>query len=220
MQETQVLSLGWEDPLEKGMTMQSSFLARRIPWTEEPGGQSMGSQTAGHDWATDTNPVHQAPQQSHQLSSVTQSGLTATPWSAARLASLSVTNSRSLLKLMPIELVMPSSHLILCRPLLLPPSIFPSIRDFSSESVLCIRWPNQSFRVSASVSVLSMYIRDLFPLGWTGWISLQSKGLSRAFSNTTVQKHQFFSTQLSLWSNSHIHTWPPERPDGPLLAKP
>ena len=97
MQETQVLSLGWEDPLEKGMTMQSSFLARRIPWTEEPGGQSMGSQTAGHDWVTDTNTVHQAPQQSHQLSSITQSGLTATPWSAARQASLSVTNSRSLL---------------------------------------------------------------------------------------------------------------------------
>ena len=114
--------------------------------------------------------------------------------------------------LMPIESVMPSYHLILCRPLLLPPSIFPSIRDFSSESVLCIRWPNQSIRVSASVSVLSMYIEDLFPLGWTGWISLQSKWLSRVFSNTTVQKRQFFSIQLSLWSNSHIHTWPLERP--------
>ena len=66
----------------------------------------------------------------------------------------------------------------------------------------------QSIGVSASASVLSMNIQDWLPLGWTGWISLQSKGLSRVFSNTTVQKHQFFSAQLSLWSNCHIHTWP------------
>ena len=71
---------------------------------------------------------------------------------------------------------------------------------------------SQSIRVSASASVLPMNIQDLFPLGWTGWISLQSKGLSRVFSNTTVWKHQFFSTQLSLWSNSHIYTWLLERP--------
>ena len=70
----------------------------------------------------------------------------------------------------------------------------------------------QSIRVSASTSVLPMNIQDWFPLGYTGWISLQSKGLSRVFSNTTVQKHQFFSPQLSLWSNSHIHTWLPEKP--------
>ena len=81
----------------------------------------------------------------------------------------------------------------------------------------------QSTGVSASVSVLLMNIQDWFPLGWTSWISLQSKGLSRVFSNTTVQKHQFFSAQLSLWPNSHIHTWLLEKPylwlDGPLLAK-
>ena len=99
-----------------------------------------------------------------------------------------------------IESVMPSKHLILCRPLLLP-SVLPSIRVFSSESGLHIRW------VSASASVFPTNIQDWFPLGLTGWISLQSKALSRVFSNTTVQKHQFFSTQLSLWSNSHIHTW-------------
>ena len=122
--------------------------------------------------------------------------LFATPWTAACQASLSITNSWSLLKLMSIELVMLSNHLILCRLLLLPPSIFPSIRVFSNESVLCIRWPN--IRVVASTSVLPMSIQDWLPLGWTGWISLQSKGLSRVFSNTTVQKHQFFSTQLSL----------------------
>ena len=81
----------------------------------------------------------------------------------------------------------------------------------------------QSIRVSASASVLPMNTQDWSPLGWTGWISLQSKGLSRVFSNTTVQKHQFFGAQLSSQSNSHIHTWPLEKPqprlDEPLLAK-
>ena len=122
-----------------------------------------------------------------------------TPWTVARQASRSITNSRSLLKLMSIEVAMPSNHLILCCPLLLMPSIFPSIRVFSNESVLHIRW--LEFQLQLPVN-----IQDWFPLGWTGWISLQSKGLSRVFSNNTVQKHQFFGAQLSLWSNSHIHT--------------
>ena len=112
--------------------------------------------------------------------------LFATPWIAARQASLSITNSQSLLKLRSIESVIPSNSLILCHPLL-PTSIFPSIRVFSNESVLHIRC--QSTGVSASASVLPMNIEDWFPLGWTGWISLQSKGLSRVFSNTTVKKH-------------------------------
>ena len=73
-------------------------------------------------------------------------------------------------------------------------------------------WHSQSIGVSASASVLPMNTQDWFPLGWTDWISLQSKGPSRVFSNTTVQKHQFFSAQLSSWSNSHIHTWPQEKP--------
>ena len=73
-------------------------------------------------------------------------------------------------------------------------------------------WGGQSIGVSASASVLPMNTQDWSPLGWTGWISLQSKGLSRVFSNTTDQKHQFFGTQLSSWSNSHIHTWPLEKP--------
>ena len=119
----------------------------------------------------------------------------ATPWTAARQASLSITNSRSLLKLMSIESVMPSNHLSLCRPLLLPLSIFLSIRVFSKESILCIRWPKNW--ISAAASVLPVNIQDCSPLGWTGWISLQSKGLLRVFSNTTVQKHQFFGAQLS-----------------------
>ena len=144
----------------------------------------------------------------------------ATPWTAARQASLSITSSRSLLKLMSIESVMPSKYLIICRPLLLLPSIFPSIGVFSNESVLRI---SQNIGASTSASVLPMKIQDWFPLRFTGFISLQSKGLSRVFSNTTVQKHQFFSAQPSLWSNSHIHTWPLEKPklwlDRPLVAK-
>ena len=122
--------------------------------------------------------------------------LLATPWTAAHQASLSITNSRSPPKPMSIESVMPSNHLILCRPLLLPPSIFPSIRVFQMSQLFASG--GQSIGVSASTSVLSMNIQDWPPLGWTGWISLQSKGLSGVFSNTTVQKHQFFSAQLSL----------------------
>ena len=102
----------------------------------------------------------------------------------------------SLFKLVSIELVMLTNHLIICHPLLLPPSIFPSIRVFSKESALHIRW--LKYGVSASTSILPMNIQGLFPLGWTGWISLQFKGLSRVSSNTTVQKHQFFGAQLSL----------------------
>ena len=133
-----------------------------------------------------------------------------TPWTVARQASLSITNSWSLLKLLSFESMMPSNHFILCLPLLLLPSIFPSIRIFSNESVLCIRWPK--FRDSASASVLPKKLQDWFPIWLTGLISLQSKGLSRVFSNTIVQKHQFFCAQLSSWSNSHIHTWLLEKP--------
>ena len=118
-----------------------------------------------------------------------------TAWTAACQASLSITNSQSLLKLMSIELVMPPNHLVLCHPLLLLPSILPNIRVFSSESVHCIRWPKyRSF--SFSISPFNEY-SGLIPLGWTGWISFWYKGLSRFFSNTTVQKHLFFGAQLS-----------------------
>ena len=113
-----------------------------------------------------------------------------------------------LLKLMPIESVMPSSHLILCHPLLLPP-MPPSIKVFSNESTLA--WGGQSTGVSDSALVLPMNTQDCSPLGWTGWISVQSKGLSRVFSNTTVQKHQLFGAQLSSQYNSHTHTWSLEK---------
>ena len=141
------------------------------------------------------------------VQSLSRVRLFASPWITACQAYLSITSSRSSLKLTSIELAVPSSHLILCRPLLLLPSIPPSIRVFSNEPTLC-----QSTGVSASASVLPMNAQDRSPSGWTSWISLQSKGLSRVFTNTTVQKHQFFSAQLSSQSNSHIHTWPQEKP--------
>ena len=147
--------------------------------------------------------------------------LFATPWTTAHQASLFITNSRSLLKLMSIKSVMPSNHLILCYPFLLLPSILTSIRDFLMSHFFISG--GQSIGASASASVLPMNIQDWFPLGLTGLMSLQSKRLSRVFSNTTVQKHQFFGTQLFLWSNSHIHTWLLEKPviwlDRPLSAK-
>ena len=103
------------------------------------------------------------------------------------------------------------------------PTISPSVVPFSSclqsfpasgsfQMSQFFAWGGQSVEVSASASVLPMNTQDWFPLGWTGWISLQSKGLSRVFSNTTVQKHQFFGALLSLYSNSHIHRWLPEKP--------
>ena len=122
--------------------------------------------------------------------------LFATQWVVAHQASLSFTNSRSLFRLMSIESMMPSNHFILCRPLLLLPSIFPRIKVFSNESVLRIKWPKyRSFSFSIS---LSNEYSGLISLGLAGWITLKSKGLSSIFSNTTVQKHQFFCAQLSL----------------------
>ena len=117
--------------------------------------------------------------------------LSATPWMAARQASLSITNSQSLLKLTSIESVRPSSHCILCCPLLLLPPIPPSIRVFSNESTLRIRWP-KDWSFSFSISPSSEH-PGLISFRMESWISLQSKGFSRVFCNTTVQKHQFFS---------------------------
>ena len=115
---------------------------------------------------------------------------------AACQASLYITNSQNLLKLMSIELVMPSNHLILCRPLLLPPSIFPSIRVFSNKSALHIRWPKY-WRFSFSISHSNEYSELIsFRIDWLGLLAVQRT--LKSFFNTTVQKHQFFSTQLLL----------------------
>ena len=132
-----------------------------------------------------------------------------TPWTAARQTFLSITISWSLLKLTSTELVIPSNHRILCHPLLLLPSIFPSIRVFSNEPVIRIRWPKYwsfSFSISPSNEYSGLIF---FSMNWLVLLAV-SEGLSRVFSNTTIQKHQFFSTQLSLYSNLHIHTWPLE----------
>ena len=146
------------------------------------------------------------------VQSLSRVRLFATPWIEAHQASLSITNSRSLLKLMPIKSVMPSNHLILCRPLLLLPSIFPSIRVFSNESALHISWPKDwsfNFNISPS-NEHSGWIS--FRMDWLDLLAVQRtfKSLlqqSSLNSLLTVQKHQFFGTQLSPQSDSHIHTW-------------
>ena len=123
-----------------------------------------------------------------------------TPWTIACQPSLSFTISQSLLKLMSMELMMPSNRLILCRPFLLLPSIFPSIRVFSSESTLRRRWPKYwSFSISPSNEYSGLIF---FRIDW--FYLLAVKRLSRVFSSTTVQRHRFFGAQPSLWSNSHI----------------
>ena len=141
-----------------------------------------------------------------QLSSVqllSCAWLFVTPWTAVCQASLSITNSWSLLKLLSIDLVTPSNYLIFCHPFLLP-SIFPSSKVFWDESILHMRWPKYwSFSL---VSVLSMNAQDWSPLGLTGLISLPSKGLSRVFSSTTVGRHGFSGAQSFLLPSSHIHT--------------
>ena len=147
-----------------------------------------------------------------------------TPWTAAHQASLSFTVSRGLLKFVSTESVMPSNHLILClqsfpfssfsfssRPQSFPASGSFQMSQFFTSGGLGIG-------ASASASVLPMNIQDWFPLELTGLSSLQSKGLSRVFSNTTILKHQFFGTQPSLWSNSHIHTQPLEKPQRQLYG--
>ena len=131
--------------------------------------------------------------------------LFATPWTTAHQASLSITNSRSLPKLLSIELVMSSSHPIPCHPLSLLHQSLTASGSFPMSQLFT--WGGQSIGVSALASVLPMNTQDWSSSGWTGWIFLQSKGLSRVFSHTAVQKNQFFTTQLSLQFNSHIHTW-------------
>ena len=140
-----------------------------------------------------------------------------TPWTAACQASLSIVNSRTLLKLMSVESVMPSNYHILCCPRLLLPSIFPSIRIFSNKSVLCIRWPKY-WSFSFSISPSNEY-SGLISLEWTAWNSLQSKGLSRVFSITTIKELQHSAFFIV---HSHIHTWLLEKTqlwlEGPLLV--
>ena len=144
---------------------------------------------------------------SHKFNSVqllSRVRLFATPGITARQASLSITNSRSSLTVASIESVMPSNHLVLCRSLPLLPSILPSISFFSNEMAVHSRWPKY-FSFSFSLSPSNEYSGLIsFRINWFDHLAVQ--GLSRVFSNTTVQKHKFFSTQPSLWSNSYTHT--------------
>ena len=140
-----------------------------------------------------------------QFSSISCVQLFVIPWTTAHQASLSVTNSWSLFTLMSIKPVMPSNNFILCHPLLLLLSIFLHIRVFSSESVLHIRWPKYwsfSFKISPSNEYSELIS---FRIDWFDFLAVQGT-LKSLLCNTTVQKHQFFHAQLSLWSNSHIHT--------------
>ena len=189
---TRVRSLGWEDPLEKKMAIHSSTIAWKIPWTEDPGRlQSMGSQRVGHDWATSHSFIH-------QFSSVVQlcptlcnpNGLQHARLSCLPPTPRSCSNS------------CPSSWW--CHPTISStvtrfsscPQSFPASESFPVSQFFASG--GQRTEISPSALVLPINIQDWFPLGLSGWISLQSKRLSRVFSNTTVQKHQFFDTQLSL----------------------
>ena len=134
-----------------------------------------------------------------------------TPWTTACQASLSFTISWSLLKLISIDLVISSNHLILYYTLSSCLHSFSATGSFLMSQLFTSCGQSIGAGASASASILPMNIQDWFPLGLTGWISLLSKGLSKIFFNTTVQKHQFFSAQLSSQSNSHIHTWPLEK---------
>ena len=139
----------------------------------------------------------------NSVQSLSRVQLFVTPWTAAHQASQSIINSQSLLKLMSIKSVMLStisSSVITFSSYL---QSFPASGSFSFSPF----YASGGQSIGASASVLPMNIQDWFALGLTGLISLQSKGLSRVFSNTTIQKHQFLGAQLSLWSNSHIHTW-------------
>ena len=212
MKETWIQSMGQKDPLEKGMATHSGILAWKIPWVEEPQ-QPMGSQRLRHDWVTNTS-FNIDWNKHHQFSSVqslSRVWLFATPWIAARQASLSITtNSR----------VHSDSHPSSrwCHPAIsssvIPfsscPQSLPASESFPISQLFT--WGCQSIGVSVLASVLPKNTQNWSPLEWTDWISLQSKGRSRVFSSTTVQKHQFFGTQLSSEFNSHIHTWPLEKP--------
>ena len=193
-------SLVQEDLLEKEMATCSSILAWKIPWTEEPGRATVhGPQRVRHDWVTKHTQAHVCFLSSVQSLSCVR--LFATPWTAARQASLSITNSQSLLKLMSIESVMPSSHLILCCPLLLPPSLFPSIRVFSDESVLCVRWP-EYWSFSFSISPCNEHSGLVsFRVDWLDLLAVQGtlKSLLQHHSSkaSILWRSAFFIVQLS-----------------------
>ena len=192
MQETWAWSLSLEDPLEKEMATHSSILVWEIPWRVEPGQlQSVGSQRIGHDLATQQQLSYTYMilflWHGGGVQSLSHVQLLATPWTAICQASLSFTISLNLLRLMSIKSVTWSNHLILCHPLHLLPSFFPSIQVFSKKSALCIGWPKYwsfSFSISPSIEYSGAIS---FRVDWLDLLAAQ--GTLRVFSNTTVQKH-------------------------------
>ena len=215
MRETHVPSLGWIDPLEKGMATHSSILPWRSPWMEEPDGlKSMGLQRVGHHGVIRNkckkSKLYGTRPRVQFLSGIQ---LFETPWTAVYKDFLSITNSQRLLKPMSTALVMPSNHSSSVHPFCLQSVTASGYFFFLSVSQFFTSG-GQSIGAEASASVLPINIQGSFPLGLTDLISLQSKGLSGVFSNTTVQKHQFFGTQLPLWSQfSH-----PCMPTGKTIA--
>ena len=176
MQETQVQFLGWKIPWRRKWQPTPVFLPRGSHWQRSLAGYSPWVTRVKHDLVTKPLPTKDNMAGEFQFSSVQSLScvwLFATPWTAARQASLSITNSWSLLKLKYIELVMPSNHLILCHPLLLQPSIFPSIRIFSKEAVLHIRWPKYwSFSFSISPSYVYSGLIS-FRMYWLDLLAVQ-----------------------------------------------
>ena len=178
------------------MAIHSSILAWKTPWAEEPGYSPWDHKESDAIERLSTH-MQEVNYLKNQFSSVPQSGPTfVTPWTAGPHASLSITNSWSLLKLMSIESVMPSNHLILCHSLLLLPSIFPSISVFSNKSVLCIRWPKY-WSFSFSISPSNEYSGLIsFKMDWLDLLAVQ--GTLKSLLQHHIQKHQFFGAQLSL----------------------
>ena len=240
VQKTQVPSLDWEDPLETEMAIHSSILAWRIPGTEEPGGlQPMGLQRVGHDWATNTTittcyyPIEERCELRF-IFFLQYSTKCIRPcrnscfWHVANISSVQFSHSVMSNSLKPHEPQPPSPsptpgvhqnsslswwcHSTISSsvvPFSSCPQSFPASRSLKMSQLFTSG--GQSIGVSASTSVLPVNTQNWSPLGWTVWISLQSKRLSRVFSNTTVQKHQCLGAELSSQSNSHIHTWPLEK---------
>ena len=183
--QIQVWSLGWEDPLEKEMAAHSSISAWKTPWTEEPGRPQSSSVQLSHSVVSDSLWPHESQHARPPCPSPTP-GVYPNPCPSSQWSHPAISSS-----------VVPFSS---CSKSLPASGSFPKSQPFT--------WGGQCIGVSASASVLPTNTQDWSPLGWTGWISLQYKGLSRVFSKTTVQKHQFFGTQLSSQSNTYIHTWP------------
>ena len=221
MPKIQLQSVGWEDPLEKEMVTHPNILPGKFPWTEEPDGLwSTGLQRVRCHWVSEHThrqcnwlSLHSQISSLNiiQLSSVQSLScvwISVTSWTAARQASLSLTNSWSLLKLMSTVSVIPSNHLILCCPLLLLPSIFPSIRVFSNESVLCIRWPKY-WSFSFSISSSNEYLRFIsFRRDRLDLLAVQGilKSLLQYHSSkaSILWRSAFFRVQLS---HTYTNTW-------------